>query len=173
MRHFLAALLLNCLFVQPVDACDPHRSYPFQPERDKKASYEDPVTGYSENLPVLIVKEVEVVREYRGGFSCDDISFLIVKMEIPQSSSYSFEDFGVYFRVVKGENILDSSAYPFETFSMVGKVGVYKLVWIEENPEHRKPLDIVIEAFVVAHDLKLGSAVKFDVKSTGGKKIID
>lgn len=173
MSRFFAALLLNCLFAQYVDACDPYRSYPFQPDKDKKASYEDPVTGYSEKLPVLIVKEVEVIREYRGGFSCDDISFLNVKMEIPQASSYSFEDFGVYFRVIRGENILDSSAYPLEAFSMEGKVGVYKLVWVEENPENRKPLDIVIEAFVVSHDLKLGSTVKFDVKSTGGKKIID
>jgi len=166
MRHIFAALLLNCLFAQHVDACDPVRSYTFQPDKNKVASY-------NQKLPVLIVKEVEVIREYRGGFSCDDISFLIVKMEIPQASPYRFEDFGVYFRVVNGEDILDSSAYPFEPLSMEGKIGIFKLVWAEENPENRKPLDIVIESFVISHDLKLGSIVKFDVKSSGGKKITD
>ena len=171
MKHILAVLLLNCLFAQQAHACDPFRSYPFQPDKSKEVSYRDPVTGDGEKLPVLIVKEVEVIREYRGGFSCDDISFLIVSMEIPPASSFSFNDFGVYFRVTDGEDILDSTTYPLEPFSTEGKVGVFRLVWIEENPENRKPLDVVVEAFVISHDLKLGSAVKFDVKSAGGKKI--
>lgn len=166
MRHFLAVLLLNCLFVQPVDACSPERSYPFQPDKNKEASYD-------QELPVLIVKEVEVVREYRGGFSCDDTSFLIVKMEIPQDSSYNFDDFGVYFRTVSGEDILGISTHPFTPLSMEGKVGVFKLVWFEKDPGNRKPLDIVIEAFVISHHLDLGASVKFGVKSSGGKKIID
>lgn len=173
MRRIFVALLLYGLLSQAADACDPDRSYPFEPDKTKEVSYADPVTGYSEKLPVLVVTEVKVIREYRGGFSCDDISFLIIKMEIPQASSYGFDDFGVYFRVVSGDNILDSTAYPVTPISVEGDIGIFKLVWSEENPENRKPLDIVIEAFTMSHDLKLGSAVQFDVKSTGGKKIID
>jgi hypothetical protein len=157
MGNRLALALLAAIAGQP-DAvgCEPRHADRFQPSLT-------PVHNYAPPPPV-----VRVVRVARGtaapGFSCEDAGQLELAVSVPTSSLRSINEFGVYFRVVSGQQ----PDVIFPEGPVIGPVqdGVMTLYfpWLDGAPSTHTVINLVVEAFFVSNDLRIGTSAIFEVK---------
>lgn len=74
-------------------ACDPIQSPLFQPDEKKYEWHEDPKTGYVVHVPQLKIEKIKIERGLgNDGFSCLDAGRLTIKLSLPDSSSFKFEE---------------------------------------------------------------------------------
>jgi len=102
------------------------------------------------------------------GSSCADAGTLTLYVSLPPASTYRLEELGVYFRVVGGEQ-------PDEIFSDRPLTGTleagrmrFLFVWLDGHPSQQRPLDLRVEAFLVAPDLSIGPSTTFVVRGDPG-----
>ena len=81
------------------------------------------------------------------GSSCSDAGVINLEIALPEASTYSIDEFGVYFRVKSGK-------LPDEIFPDIPLVGMVEdgkmsmlLAWLDGHPQYQFPLDIEVEAF--------------------------
>ena len=125
---------------------------------------------YWEKVPSPVITVTNITRGSAApGSSCDDAGLINLEVALPESSTYSIDEFGVYFRVVSGK-------LPDEIFPDIPLVGQVKdgkmsmlLVWLDGHPRSQFPLDIEVEAFFVTNGLNIGPSTTFKIQSDVGK----
>ncbi len=121
------------------------------------------------HAPKLSVKSVKVMRGKGGdGQSCSDAGSLSILLSLPKASSFTFYEFGVYFKVVNDSsknNVLAGSQYPMLPVKVSGNKAEYILVWVDERPEDQRKIDLELEIFSVTHRMEIGASSKAWVKS--------
>lgn len=145
--------------------CRPLQSALFVPDQSKFLWHENARAGHAFGLPVLILDSVKLSRGKGGdGVSCSDAGRIEVALRLPDNSPYSFEELGVYLRVLNADAPW-GQAYPLQPVRASGRSAVFLLAWVDDSPRHQKPLDLEMEAFVLTHNLALGSPVRFHAQS--------
>ncbi|HRX99478.1 MAG: hypothetical protein R3F12_07900 [Lysobacteraceae bacterium] len=134
-----------------------------------KQSDETAEGDYWERIPVPVVRVIKVSRgSAKPGASCDDAGTIDLEISLPASSTYSVSEFAVYFRVVSGK--LPDAIFP--DVPLVGEVKDGRmrifLAWLDGHPKQQIPLDLHVEAFMVANDLSIGMSTEFNVKADIG-----
>lgn len=170
---FSILVALSNALVAPAFACSLDIARAFKPTFDRfeyhfgPAAQKHPSAGgdYWEPVPR---PAVEVVKLSRGkadpGMSCDDAGIITLSIALPASSTYSIEQFGVYFRVIEG-------APPDMIFPPVPLVGLVKdnrmtllVAWLDGHPSKQIPLDLKVEAFFVTNGLDIGASTIFEIR---------
>lgn len=125
---------------------------------------------YWEKVPAPVVRVSKVTRgTAKPGSSCDDAGTILLEISLPEESTYSIEEFGVYFRVLDGQ-------LPDAIFPNIPLVGGYEdgkmtllLAWLDGYPSQQIPLDLKVEAFLVTNGLDIGKSTTFRIKSEIGQ----
>lgn len=128
------------------------------------------VGDYWEKIPAPIIKVTKIVRGTASvGDSCDDAGILYLEVTLPKESTYTLEEFGIYFRVKNGNDpyaIFDDA--PVGLTAIDGKATV-SLAWLDGHPKKQQAIDIEVEAFFVSNGLNIGPSTMFRVVSGAGK----
>lgn len=123
------------------------------------------VGDYWEKVPAPVVEVTKIVRgTVPPGHTCDDAGILTLTLRLPPSSSYSIEQFAVYFRVLEGK--LPDEIFP--DLPLIGRVEdktmVLVLAWLDGSPAKQIRLDLKVEAFLVTNGLDIGPSTVFTIK---------
>lgn len=121
---------------------------------------------YWERIPQPVIRISSIGRgSAKPGSSCADAGTIDLEISLPGNSTYSVSEFGVYFRVISGK-------LPDEIFPGIPLVGEVKdgkmrifLAWLDGHPKNQFPLDIQVEAFLIANDMTIGAPTTFVVKA--------
>jgi hypothetical protein len=124
---------------------------------------------YWERVPAPVVRVVKITRGTTApGSSCSDAGTLDLEISLPPESTYSINEFGIYFRVKSGK--LPDAIFP--DIPLVGEVKDGKvrlfLAWLDGHPKYQTTLNLEVEAFLVANDLSIGSSSTFLVQANKG-----
>lgn len=152
------------LFTPTLERWDQH---PGPKQEDSKSEGD-----YWEKVPAPIVSVAKITRGSASpGSSCSDAGVISLEISLPESSTYTIDEFALYFRVVSGK-------LPDEIFPDVPLVGPIKddkmtllLAWLDGDPKYQFPLDLEIEAFLVTNSLNIGPSTRFKVQSGTGNAI--
>lgn len=173
MRFVLVAAVV---FPVPGYCCSLMTSGYFEPTLERWEPHPGPSQldsggegDYWEGIPVPMV---QVVRVRRGisdvGDECEDAGVVELNVSLPEASTYDIPEFGIYFRVLGGvgpEYIFPS--VPLDT-NFDGDVGRIVLGWTEGHPRNQVPIDLEVEAFLVASDLNIGPSMRFTLVADVG-----
>ena len=140
------------------------QEHPGPKQQDEKAEGD-----YWERVPVPLVRVVKVTRGTSApGSDCSDAGTLDLEISLPPESTYSIDEFGIYFRVKSGK--LPDEIFP--SVPLVGKVKDGKvrlfLAWLDGHPKYQIPLNLEVEVFFVTNGLNIGASSTFWVKSEKG-----
>ena len=171
------AIVIAIIGIQNAAACSLATSDIFQPnlqrwekhpgpkQKDSKSSGE-----YWESVPAPIVKVSRVIRGTSSdGGSCEDAGTIELEISLPKESTYSLNNFGIYFRVKSGQ--LPDEIFPDVPVSITEYQGSWLVSfgWLDGHPKYQKPLDIEVEAFLVSNGMNIGPSTLFRVTSGVGK----
>ena len=116
-----------------------------------------------EPIPKPMVKVLSLTRGVaQPGMALDDAGMLSVSVSLPVSSAYDIRQFGVYFRVVGG----DDNYGILPDVPVVGQIreGIAYLTfaWLDP-PSMRHRIRLRVESFFVANGLELGPSSFFEI----------
>ncbi len=117
--------------------------------------------AYWEKVPAPVVELVEITRGTEApGASCNDAGTITLKVSLPPTSTYSIEEFGIYFR---------SKDEIFPDVPLVGGKSEDSselfFAWLDGHPSQQKPLEIEVEVFFVTDGLNIGSSSFLVIRS--------
>ncbi|MEI8669935.1 hypothetical protein P4S65_17975 [Pseudoalteromonas sp. B131b] len=166
---YSALFLLLCNFISFSSfACSMAGWGVFKPtsENWKAVTLEEPENGFFWELVPEPVVELNSLSRGSGKRSslCTDFGVIELNVSLPEASSYKISDFGVYIRLIEGEQ----PDLIFPDLPMIGRIegGVMKLVfpWLEPQNIKLTPLNLTLDIFLVSHRLNVGKSVTFVVK---------
>lgn len=175
----LKKLLFLTLLATSTDAlaCSFGGAGAFQPTLERWSQHPGPQQkdpnaegDYWEKVPSPVITVTNVTRGSTSpGSSCSDAGVINLEIALPEASTYSIDEFGVYFRVKSGK--LPDQIFP--DIPLVGMVEDGKmsmlLAWLDGHPQYQFPLDIEVEAFFVTNGLNVGPSTTFKIQSDVGK----
>lgn len=118
----------------------------------------------AEEIPAPVVT-IEIKRGDVGtGSSCDGLSWLRLKVQLPSASTYRLEDFGIYLRIVGDRT--SRLYFPSDAISGPIRDGAVSMSfhWYEGPDTRPMPLNQKVEAFFVNNRFFLGPSTIFDIK---------
>ena len=124
---------------------------------------------YWESVPKPIVKVLKVTRgTTSAGHSCDDAGTITLELTLPKESTYSIEEFGVYFRVLSGKE----PDLIFPDIPLTGQIKDDKVIfffaWLDGHPSKQFPLNLEVDALFVTNSLNIGKSTSFNVSDSKG-----
>jgi hypothetical protein len=125
------------------------------------------VGDYWEKVPTPTIRGLKVTRGTESaGSSCADAGTIAFTVSLPRGSSYSIEDFGVYFRVKRGT--LPDEIFP--DLPMTGETNnkrmySFILAWLDGHPSGQSPIDVDVEIFFVSKGLHIGPSTVIRIQS--------
>lgn len=143
-----------CSFMQVIDI--------FKPSLERWEHHPSPAQqggegAYWEEIPAPIVRNIRIKRGIvAAGSSCDDAGTLAFNILLPAKSTYSIEEFGVYFRIKSGtfpEGVLLD--FPL-TGTIKGRKSQFFFPWLDGHPSQQTPINAVLEVFFVSDGLNIG-----------------
>ena len=164
-------VILELAMVPYVSACSLATSGVFTPLIQRWNQHAGPAQlnpgssgEYWEGVPQPIVQIVEISRGKEGaGTSCADAGTILFAITLPESSTYSIDEFGVYFRVTRG----DDSYGIFSDLPLVGNVvngsAQILLAWLDGSETTHQIIDLEVEIFLVTHGLNIGPSNKIKI----------
>lgn len=175
MKHLAIFIFLASLaFSNSVFACTFGGSDLFKPTLERWEKHPGPAQkgekgDYWEKVPVPVVIVSSITRgSAKPGSSCDDAGVILLEISLPKESSYSIEEFAIYFRVKEGQ-------LPDAIFPDVPLVGEYRggkmtllLAWLDGHPSRQIPLNLKVEAFFVTNSLNIGESTTFNIVASKG-----
>ncbi|WP_444897877.1 hypothetical protein [Microbulbifer sp. SSSA005] len=175
MRHLLKIIVISSLLsAQGALACSFSGSDLFKPTLKQWEQHPGPAQkgekgDYWEQVPAPIVRVSGITRGSSApGSSCSDAGTLSLEISLPKESTYSIEEFGIYFRVKNG--VLPDAIFP--DLPVVGAIENGKsnilFAWLDGHPSHQIALDLEIEVFLVTNGLNVGPSSVFTVKAGKG-----
>ncbi len=166
----IASLILS----QAALACSFVGSDLFQPTLERWKQHPGPAQkggkgDYWERVPIPVVKVSEITRGSADpGNSCADAGTILLEISLPSESTYSIDEFAIYFRVISGQ-------LPDAIFPGVPLIGTVKdgkatllLAWLDGHPSQQLPLNLEVEAFLVTNSLNIGESTTFSIKANKG-----
>lgn len=168
--HCTLLALVSCLICHEAAACSfANAARAFVPSLKSWEQHPGPGQrgddgAYWEEVPAPVVKVVRVTRGTAApGLTCEDAGTLTLELSLPSDSTYDIDEFGVYFRVIKG-------AQPDQIFPTHPLVGVVNgktmtllLPWLDGSPATQTSLGLSVEAFLVTNDMHIGNPTAFSV----------
>ncbi len=124
---------------------------------------------YWEGVPRSIAKVSRISRgKAEVGHSCDDAGIVEMAISLPPSSTYTINDFGVYFRVRLG--ITPDKIFPTNPLrgAIENNKAIFSFAWLDGHPSKQQKIDIEVEIFLVTNDLSIGPATVVYLRSKGG-----
>ena len=120
---------------------------------------------YWESVPKPIVTVSKVSRaNYKSGSSCDDAGLIELEVELPSTSTYNINEFGLYFRVLSGKE----PDLIFPDVPVKGRVIDNKMIllfsWLDMMPSKQYPLDLTLDATFITNSLNIGKPMTFKVR---------
>lgn len=179
----LSVTALVCAVSYPAAACVFSSAGVFKPdlERSRKAD-----ESAREEIPAPAVTVVNVIRREIVDVplgSCDDAGVIELEIKLPQNSTYTVGDFGIYFRV-KGAAQAQDKIFPNIPFALKyrhdskddlpaellpdvteepnDKAGMI-FAWLDDLPGDQIPLNLEIEAFFITDSLNIGPSTVFRI----------
>jgi len=125
--------------------------------------------AYWEAVPQPQVKVKSITRGSEApGSSCGDAGIIALELALPSESTYAVGDFGVYFRVLSG--VQPDAIFPSIPIKGIveGNRMTVVLAWLDGHPSQQAPLELQVEAFLVAEDLTIGPSQVFSVTASAG-----
>ena len=124
---------------------------------------------YWEKVPAPVVSVRSITRGSDAvGSSCADAGTITLEVSLPNISSYSIDEFAVYFRVKSGTE----PDLIFPDIPLVGGLEEGKQVlffaWLDGHPSRQIDLDLEIEAFLITNGLNVGPSSVFKIKAKKG-----
>lgn len=175
MKHLsIFLILVFTAFSQSTFACSFGGADLFKPTLERWEEHPGPAQkgekgDYWEKVPAPVVKVSSITRgSAKLGSSCDDAGVILLEVSLPKESTYSIEEFAVYFRVKEG-------LLPDAIFPDVPLVGEYKdgkmtllLAWLDGHPSRQILLDLKVEAFFITNSLNIGESTTFNIVASKG-----
>jgi hypothetical protein len=120
---------------------------------------------YWESVPTPQVKVIKIVRATAArGSSCDDAGVIELEITLPTSSTYKIDEFGLYFKLIKGETPdLIFPDIPVKGRILSERKAVLLFPWLDTPPSHQKKLDITVEVFFISKGLNIGQSVSVNI----------
>ncbi|MAD15470.1 MAG: hypothetical protein CL579_05230 [Alteromonadaceae bacterium] len=124
---------------------------------------------YWESVPSPVVKVINVTRgSASAGHSCADAGTITLEVTLPKESTYSIEEFGVYFRVLSGKE----PDLIFPDIPLTGQVkngkATFFFAWLDGHPSQQFPINLEVDAFFVTNSLNVGKSKSFNVSASKG-----
>lgn len=175
MKHLTIFSVFALLaFSNSVFACSFGGADLFKPTLERWEQHPGPAQkgekgDYWEKVPAPVVKVSSITRgSAKPGSSCADAGVILLEISLPQESTYSIDEFSVYFRVKDGQ-------LPDAIFPDVPLIGEYKdgkmtllLAWLDGHPSRQIPLDLKVEAFLITNSLNIGESTIFNIVASKG-----
>jgi hypothetical protein len=175
LKYLLKIIATTLLFLsQGALACSFGGADLFKPTLERWEEHPGPAQkgekgDYWEKVPTPVVEVSSITRgSAKPGSSCDDAGVILLEISLPKESSYSIEEFAIYFRVQEGQ-------LPDAIFPDVPLIGEYKdgkmtllLAWLDGHPSRQIPLDLKVEAFFVTNSLNIGESSIFNIVARKG-----
>jgi hypothetical protein len=124
---------------------------------------------YWESVPSPVVRVVKITRgTTSAGHSCSDAGTLTLEVSLPKESTYDLEEFGVYFRTLKGkEPDLIFPDIPLNGRIENGKA-IFFFAWLDGHPSKQIPMNLEVDALFVTNSLNIGKSTKFNIGADKG-----
>ncbi|MCW8880511.1 MAG: hypothetical protein OQK04_04410 [Kangiellaceae bacterium] len=175
MKHLAKfSLFVFLVFTNSIFACSFGGSDLFKPSLERWEEHPGPAQkgkdgDYWEKVPAPVVNVSSIKRgSAKPGSSCDDAGIILLEISLPKESTYSIEEFAIYFRVKEGQ-------LPDAIFPDVPLTGEYKdgkmtllLAWLDGHPSSQIALDLKVEAFFVTNSLNIGESTVFNIVASKG-----
>lgn len=121
--------------------------------------------NYWEPIPKPVIKILSIDRGTAApGASCDDAGTITLEVSLPNTSTYSISEFGIYFKTAPDKYNPAFPSYPLTSDIKDGKINIF-LVWLDGAPSQQEPIDLQVEAFFVSNDLSIGESTTFTIRS--------
>jgi hypothetical protein len=171
MKYSSLVFLASCISFNSL-ACSFAGWGIFQPSLERWEQHAGPAQNdptsdgeYWESVPKPIVTVSKISRaSYKAGSSCNDSGLIELEVELPSTSTYQLNEFGVYLRVLNGkEPDLIFPDLPIKG-RIVGNKMVLLFPWLDMVPSKQYPLDLTLDAALVTNGLNIGKSITFKVQ---------
>ena len=175
MKTLIKYLSLSLLLLShQASACSLATAGIFKPSLERWEQHPGPAQkgekgDYWEPVPAPVIKSINVTRgSSSSDGSCDDAGIISIEIALPESATYSIDEFGFYFRVVSGK--LPDAIFP--DVPLIGDIkdnsSYIRLAWLDGHPSDQIDLDLQVEVFLVTNGLNVGPSTVFSIKANKG-----
>jgi len=125
---------------------------------------------YWESVPAPVVKVSKITRGSTGaGHSCSDAGTITLEVTLPKESTYSLEEFGVYFRVLSGKE----PDLIFPDIPLTGQIkddkATFFFAWLDGHPSKQISMNLEVDALFVTNSLNIGKSTRFNISADKGQ----